>query len=189
MTYVTPEKYSWFAQALKPMSFGTALCGRPEGLGFDLTGNLYSACENQNTVVDAVAVFLKGAGFSNATPVDHYLSGPGKSVALAFDKNGNLYVGSDLAAPNGGIAMYLSCNLASGATPNVYDSTGGVAFIPYQFAFDPAGNLYDADCSASPHLYVYPTGSQSLSATLAPTASYTDANIAFSGCVFGVAVH
>jgi hypothetical protein len=172
-------------------SFGTALCSRPEGLGFDLAGNLYSACEN-NSGANAVAVFLKGAGFSNATTVDHYLTGPGRPVALIFDRSGNLYVGSNLASPSGGIAMYLGSNLASGATPNVYDSTGmGASFSPYQFAFDPAGNLYDGDCSGSPtaHLYVYPTGSQALSTTLAPTASYSDANILASGCVFGVAVH
>jgi len=169
-------------------TIATGVCGRPEGLGFDTTGNLYAACE-ANSGANAVGVFLKGAGFTNATALDHVLDGPGAPEALNFSA-GNLYVGSNLVSPNGGVAQYLSTNLAAAATPNVYNSTGMAAnYFPVQFVFDSLGNLYDADCGHMAKLYVYPTGSSAFTATLAPSAAYTDANIATSGCVAGVAIH
>lgn len=165
-------------------------CSRPEQPGFDLSGNLYVACEGSSGS-NAVAVWLKGAGFTTGQAIDHNLNGPHAPEALAFDKSGNLYVGSNAASPNGGIAFYMNNNLAAGATPNFYDSTGMAAtFFPDQFAFDPVGNLYDADCGSAPgKVYVYPTGSSALSATLALSATYTDANLTASGCTGGVAIH
>jgi len=169
-------------------TIATGVCARPEGLGFDTSGNLYAACEG-NSGANAVGVFLKGAGFTNATALDHVLDGPGAPEALNFSA-GNLYVGSNLVSPNGGIAQYLSTNLAAAATPNVYNSTGmATGYFPEQFVFDSLGNLYDADCGSTAKLYVYPTGSSAFSATLAPSAVYTDTNIAASGCVGGVAIH
>jgi hypothetical protein len=172
-------------------TIASGACGRPEGLGFDVAGNLYAACEISTGAANAVGVFLKGAGFTNATPLDHVLIGPGHPEALGFDHSGNLYAGSNLAPPSAGIAQYLSNNLAAGAAPNVYNSTGMSANpFPDEFVFDPAGNLYDADCGgATPKIYVYPTGSQAFSATLAPTAAYSDANIVGSSCVGGIALH
>jgi hypothetical protein len=171
-------------------TIATGACNRPEGLGFDVAGNLYAACESSTGAANAVGVFLKGTGFTNATPLDHVLIGPGHPEALGFDHSGNLYVGSDLAAPNGGIAQYLSNNLGIAATPNFYNSTGmATGWFPEQFVFDTAGNIYDADCGSPAKLYVYPTGSQAFSATLAPTAAYVDANITGSNCVGGVALH
>jgi len=172
------------------VTIASGVCTRPAGLGFDVNGNLYAACESSTGAANAVGVFLKGAGFTNATPLDHTLIGPGAPEALAFDRSGNLYVGSDLAAPSGGVAMYLSTNLASGASPNVFNSTGmSAGFFPEQFVFDSAGNLYDADCGTTAKLYVYPTGTQALTATLAPSAVYSDTNITTSDCVGGVAIH
>ncbi|HEV2908990.1 MAG TPA: hypothetical protein VGX02_06915, partial [Candidatus Eremiobacteraceae bacterium] len=171
-------------------TIATGVCGRPEGLGFDVAGNLYAACESSTGAANAVGVFLKGTGFTNATALDHVLIGPGHPEALNFDRTGNLYVGSNLTPPNAGIAQYLSNNLAAAAAPNVYNSTGmSPGPFPEQFVFDPAGNLYDADCGTNPHIYVYPTGSQAFSATLAPTAAYSDANIVASNCVGGIALH
>jgi hypothetical protein len=182
--------FSATATLVPAATIATGVCGRPEGLGFDLVGNLYAACESSTGAANAVGVFLKGAGFSNATTLAYTLIGPGAPEALAFDKSGNLYVGSDLAPPSAGIAEFLSTNLATGASPNVFDSTGMLANpFPAQFAFDSVGNIYDADCGSTAHIYVYPTGTSALSATLAPSAIYTDANIAFAGCVEGIATH
>lgn len=166
-------------------------CILPDGLGFDPAGNLYVACGDYPTGTSsgAVAVLLKGTGFTNSTAVDHFLLGPRFPEALAFDRLGNLYVGSNAAPPTGGIAMYTSANLASGATPNVYDATGmALGYFPEQFAFDAAGNLYDGDCGGTPMIYVYPTATQPLTATLAPSATYTDVNIMSTHCVDGIAI-
>lgn len=168
----------------------TATCPHPDDVTFDTTGNLYVGCEGNSTGTNSIAVFLKGAGFTNATPLDHVLNGPGHVDALEFDHSNNLYAGSTLASPNGGIAEYLSSNLAANAVPNAFDSTGmSAGYFPYQYTFDSSGNLYDADCGTTAHIYVYPTGSQALSATLAPSATYTDANITASNCVGGIAIH
>jgi hypothetical protein len=179
------------ATLVPAVTIATGVCGRPEGLGFDTAGNLYAGCEN-NSGTNSVGVFLKGTGFTNATVLDHVLNGPAQAEAIGFDHSGNLYAGSTLASPNGGIAQYLSTNLAAAAVPNVYNSTGMTAgWFPEQFAFDTAGNIFDADCGGTgiSHIYVYPIGSQAFSATLAPTAAYVDANITASNCVGGVALH
>jgi hypothetical protein len=60
----------------------------------------------------------------------------------------------------------------------------------YQMQFDAAGNLYVTNCAGTPggaKLYVFPTSTQAFSATLAPSVSYTDANIQTQNCVSGVA--
>jgi hypothetical protein len=177
------------ATLVPAVTIATGVCAHPDEVGFDLAGNLYVACEN-STGANAVGVFLKGTGFTNATALDHVLNGPGHPDPINFDHSGNLYTGSDLVSPNGGIAEYLSNNLAAAATPNVYDSTGMAAnYFPEQYVFDAAGNLYDGDCGNTAKIYVYPTGSQALSATLAPSATYTDANITGSNCVGGIAIH
>ncbi|MBV8081772.1 MAG: hypothetical protein JOY86_02185 [Candidatus Eremiobacteraeota bacterium] len=165
-------------------------CAFPVGLAFDRAGNLWVACGN-SAGANSVAEFLKGAGFSSSTPIDHYLNGPVRPFALIFDGAGDLYVGSQHAAPTGGIALYKSTNLAAGATPDVYNATGQLSSVPFPFqlAFDPAGNLYDADCSSPARLYVYPTAAHAFSSSLAPSAVYTDANINAAACTAGVAIH
>ena len=168
----------------------TATCPHPDDVTFDASGNLYVACEGNPGPANAIGVFLKGGGFTNATPLDHVLDGPGHPDSLKFDPSNNLYASSILASPSGGIALYLSNNLGAAATPNVYDSTGMAAgYFPYQYTFDSPGNIYDADCGSTGHIYVYPTGTSALSTTLAPSATYTDANTAVSACVGGIAIH
>jgi hypothetical protein len=157
------------------------------GVALNASGDLYVTC-NGSPAASSIAVLLKSTGYAS---VDHYLSGLGNSSALVFDSAGDLYAGSNSAAPAGGICLFRSGNLGAGATPNVCDSTGmGASYWPFQLALDSAGNIYSANCVyMPPHLFVYPTSTQSLSASLAPSAIYSDANIAASQCVGGVAIH
>lgn len=157
------------------------------GMAFNAAGDLYVTC-NGSPASSSVAVLLKSASYGS---VNHYLSGLGAPSALIFDSAGDLYAGSNSAPPGGGICLFKSGNLGAGATPNVCDSTGmGAAYWPVQLAFDSAGNIYSANCIDLPgQLIVYPTSTQPLSAGLAPSAVYSDANIAASQCVGGVAIY
>jgi DNA-binding beta-propeller fold protein YncE len=156
----------------------------PEGIAFDSSGNLWVAL-NQPT--GGIAEFLKGSGFTSATPVDHTLNGVDDPMSVAFDKFGNLYSSGRLPAE--GIAMWNLGNLGAGATPNIFNPTSLLAgFLTAQLAFDMFGNLYAADCGATAKIYVYPSATTPFSATLAPII-YTDANILSLNCVKGIAVH
>jgi hypothetical protein len=155
----------------------------PAGIAFDSSGNLWVAL---NQPSNGIAEFLKGAGFTDATPVDHTLSGANDPAALVFDTSGNLYSSGRLPAQ--GMVMWNASNLGAGATPNAFNPTGLLAgFQIAQLAFDMVGNLYAADCGATAKIYVYPTAAMPFSATLAPLL-YSDANILLSNCVKGIAV-
>lgn len=154
------------------------------GLTFDPSGNLWVAI---GATTNGIVEYLKGSGFTSATPIDHTLTGVNAPFDVAFDKSGNLYSSGTLAAQ--GVAMWNANNLGPGATPNVFDHTGlSAGFSLQQLTFDPFGNLYVADCGATGKIYVYPTATTAFSAALAPVA-YSDANIAAAGCVEGIAIH
>jgi hypothetical protein len=152
------------------------------GLAFDASGNLWVSLDIPSG--GGIEEYLKGTGFTNATPVDHTITGLKFPVALAFDKSGDLFS----SGAGQGTAEYFASNLASGATPNWLSPTGLVStFVAVQFTFDTFGNLYVADCGLTPKIYVYPTATQAFSILLSPVA-YSDANIVASGCVFGIAI-
>jgi hypothetical protein len=157
------------------------------GVALSPSDDLYVTC-NASPAASSIAVLLKSTSYGS---VDHYLSGLGNSSALVFDFAGDLYAGSNSAAPAGGICLFKSGNLGAEATPSVCDSTGmGTSYWPFQLALDSAGNIYSANCvDLPPHLFVYPTSTLPLSATLAPSAIYSDANIEASECAAGVAIH
>ena len=151
---------------------------------FDANGNLYVPSFVMVGIIDVFDRPITNLMSPSAT-----LHGVVNPFGLAFDGSGNLYAGLGDSVTGSGIARFNSSNLANGATPNTTDSTGqfGSPFS-FQLAVDGAGNLYNADCGSAARLYVYPTVSSSFSSTLAPTVTYTDASIAASGCVGGVAV-
>jgi hypothetical protein len=154
------------------------------GLAFDPSGNLWVTLDVPNNGIEE---YVKGAGFTNATPVNHTITGLDHPLAIAFDKAGDLFSSGRLAAQ--GTSEYLSTNLAAGAAPNILDPTGlAVNFFARQFAFDALGNLYTTDCSGGGHIYVYPTATMAFSATLPPLV-YTDANITSHFCALGIAIH
>jgi sugar lactone lactonase YvrE len=186
----------------------------PCGLAFDASGNLW---EGLDTTTQSVTEFVKGTGFTNATTASLFLDGVKDACGIAIDKNGNLYAGGD--PPNSppkalrmramhreaaihpagvcpvipeldGIGFWPAASLTTNcAAPTIVNSTGlASGFFTEQLAFDSAGNLYDADCGTTAHIYVYPTATSPWSTTLAPV-TYTDANITFSDCVEGVAIH
>ena len=156
----------------------------PFGLAFDPTGNLWVTLDQPNNGIEE---YLKGGGFTNATPVDHTITGLDHPLAIAFDAAGDLFSSGRLAAQ--GTSEYLHTNLAAGATPNVLDPTGLAAnLFARQFTFDSAGNLYTTDCVSSGHIYVYPIATMAFSPTLAPL-DYTDANITSHFCAQGIAIH
>ncbi len=152
------------------------------GIAVDSSGNVYVPVTGSNTV----AVFTSPMT-STSTPA-YYLDGVTKPNALIFDSQGNLYVGT-----SNGIARFNSNNLSSGATPNAIDNTGmsAVDSAPYEaeFAFDKAGDLFDADCGNTGAIIVYPSVMTSFSATEAPSATFTDTSMTNAKCTWGIAVH
>lgn len=184
----------------------------PNGIAFDNSGNLWVAlAQATNSIGEYV---LPAGGFINSTMVSVYLDGLKDADSVTFDHSGNLYSGGD--PPSGiaskrylrlhmplpqaaaihpnvveadGIGFWPVANLVSGGLPTIVNSTGLAAgFNSYQLGIDPAGNLYDADCGTTAHLYVYPTGTSAWSTTLAPVV-YTDASITTNDCVSGIAGH
>ena len=160
------------------------LGGNTSGIALDTSGNLYvSKFDSSGT--DSIAVFA-----APITESEHpyYLNGLTTPGGLMFDAQGNLYASSNNGT-DPAIVRYNSDDLQSGDTPSIVDTTG-LYPLAYEanFAFDAAGNLYDADCGGSAHIFAYPTGSQQFSSTLAPSAQYTDFYIQRTDCVWGIAV-
>ena len=159
----------------------------PTALAFDHSGNLY-VTNFSSAGANSVAVF--NAPITNGEAESIHLDGITAPAGIAFDAAGNLYVGSGgtVSAP-GPIFRYNVGNLINAATPNITDSTGLLNdSYASQLAFDPAGNLYDADCGNPAKIYVFPTGSQTFSSTLAPSLTYAESNIVTSNCVWGIAI-
>jgi hypothetical protein len=174
------------------------------GIAFDSTGNLWVALSQATNSIGEYV--LPVGGFVNSTTATVFLDGLGFADSVAFDHNGNLYAGSD--PPGGhkhkpvqssgvrpapaeatGIGFWPVANLVNTGMPTIVNSTGlAGGFFSDQLAFDPAGNLYDADCGVIAQLYVYPTATSAWSTSLAPVI-YSDANIVTNDCVSGVAVH
>ena len=74
---------------------------------------------------------------------------------------------------------------ASGATPNIVDSTGLSVSYESDFAFSSKGDLYFADCGATANIYGYPTGRKKFSSKLAPSVAFTDSPDAAGGLRMG----
>lgn len=168
----------------------TASLVGPQGLTMDAAGDLIVAQGGVGTgtsCVGSIAIFK--APISNSTPV--LLNGPASPDGVAVDSAGNLYAGGTNNAQAGcvsGVSRFSAANQANGAMPDIVDATGLPAtFFSEALTIDPLGNLYYANCSStSGNIIVYPTVATSFSTTLAPTVSFTDANIASSKCVGGV---
>ena len=157
----------------------------PAGIAVDATGRVFVS--NIGTGTNSIAVFT--APVTPASVPAFYLNGLTGPGGLIFDAQGNLYASNQ---PNGqtSIVRYNSNNLVSGATPNIVNPTGlGTQNYAVAFAFDAAGNLYVADCGTSAGIRSYPTGTTPFSATLAPSATYTNAAINTVGCVWGITIH
>lgn len=165
----------------------TLVVTKPAQPVFDATGNLYVPV--YLTTTGSVDVFDKPITNLMA-PSATFAATLHSPFGAAFDGSGNLYLGLGNGSSAGGIARFNSNNLSNGATPNTTDSTGFVGNpFSFELAVDAAGNLYDADCGGAARLYVYPNVATSFSSSLAPTTTYTDASIATTGCVGGVAIH
>jgi len=177
----------------------------PNGIAFDSTGNLWVAIDQATLSIGEYV--LPAGGFVNSTVITNRLDGLGFVDSVAFDHTGNLYAGSDpptghkhrpvqqassihpLPAEQTGIGFWPVANLVNNGMPTIINSTGLAAgFFSDQLAFDPAGNLYNADCGVTAQLYVYPTATSAWSTSLAPVI-YSDANIVTNDCVSGVAIH
>lgn len=152
----------------------------PNGLAFDLNGNLYVANAGSNDI----AVFAQP--ISNQQPF--FLNGVKNPGGITFDSHGNLFAASNNGA-KGSIVKYFKDHLRSGDKPGVVDATG-INANPFgsDLAFDAAGNLYDGDCGNTAGIYTYPLATQKFSSTLAPSF-YTNRSILKIGCVWGLAIH
>jgi hypothetical protein len=170
--------------SISPALTLTSNLSSPVGLAFDPAGNLYVA-NSTSAGVNSITFFT--APISNLMASSGFLQGVTNPRAMVSDVSGNLYVGTQASS----VVRYNAGNLINGATPNITNTTGILAgtFV-YQMQFDPSGNLYVATCAGTAgnqRLYEFPTGTQAFSSTLAPTVSYTDANIQNQNCVSGVA--
>ena len=161
----------------------------PAGNAVDAAGNVYVS-NIGSTGTNSIAVFK--APITSASVPAFYLNGLTGPGGLIFDAQGNLYASNH---PNGGqksIVRYNSNNLVSGALPNIINPTGlGTQNYEAAFAFDAAGNLFVADCgapNAGAGIRSYPTATSAFSATLAPSATYTNASINTVGCVWGITI-
>ena len=158
----------------------------PSGLALDAAGNLY-VTDFGSSGLNSIAVFT--APVTSASTPAFYLNGLSNPGGLIFDAQGNLYASTNGPAQSS-IVRYNAGNLVSGATPDVVDTTGlGTQNYEADFAFDSTGNLYVADCgnASVAGIRSYPTGSSSFTSSLAPSATYTNANV--NGCVWGIAIH
>ncbi len=155
----------------------------PSGLAFDSAGTLYVS-NFPSTGKNSIAVFT--APISNRKP-DFYLTGLAAPGGLIVDSAGNLYASTN--AMTGAIVRYNRNAIRSGARPSIVDPAGLPA-NPYEsdFAFDAAGNLYDADCGSAPGIFAYPTAKKSFSPTLMPTF-FSDTTTRQQGCAWGIAIH
>jgi len=142
-----------------------------------------------STGTNSIAVFT--APVTSASAPAFYLNGLSGPGGLIFDTQGNLYASSHGAQKS--IVRYNSNNLVSGALPNIVNPTGlGTQNYEAAFAFDALGNLFVADCGAANNgagIRSYPTATNPFSATLAPSATYTNSAINSIGCVWGIAIH
>ena len=161
----------------------------PAGNAVDAAGNVYVSNLGSNGT-NSIAVFTAPVT-SSSTPA-FFLNGLRAPGGLIFDAQGNLYASSNPPAAQHTIVRYNSNNLLSGAVPNIVNPTGlGTANYEAAFTFDAAGNLYVADCGAPNNgagIRSYPTGTNLFSATLAPSATYTNSNINTVGCVWGITI-
>ena len=112
---------------VNPIATLTGLSG-PSAMAFDLSGNLYVANQDNDTVSE----YAGGTLMATLTGVN----GP---VALALDANGDLCV----ANSDNTVSVYLGSSLASGSTTP--DITLGGLDNPVALAFDANGNLYVAN--------------------------------------------
>jgi hypothetical protein len=161
----------------------------PSGVAVDATGNVYVS-DVGSAGTNSIAVFTTPV--TSASTIAFYLTGLNTPGGLIFDSQGDLYA-SNNASGNTSIVRYNAGNLATGATPNIVNPTG-LTGQNYEsdFNFDAAGNLYVADCGAPNNgagIRSYPTATSAFSATLAPSATYTNTDINTVGCVWGIAIH
>jgi hypothetical protein len=179
--YTGPFTSSGTLSPTKTLTLGLNL---PQGLGFDVQGKLYVANGGSTDGQKAIAVF--NAPIKNRRP--YFLRGVIAPSGLAFDRNGNLYVTYN-GTTTGAIALYGSMHLRAGNRPTLFDLMG-IANNAYgaDLNFDKAGNLYDADCGATPGIYSYATARKKFSPNLVPSFYSNDA-ISSIGCVWGIALH
>jgi len=159
---------------------------KPSGIAVGSTGNVYVS-NVTSTGTNSITVFQAPVTASTTPTFLNGLKGPG---GLIFDSAGNLYASNNSnSGTTWSIDRYNSNNLGSGATPNIVDSAG-LPSGDYEasFAFDAAGNLYDADCGSNPGIRVYPTATMAFSSSLAPSVIYTNSSITSIGCAWGIAV-
>jgi hypothetical protein len=162
----------------------------PSGNAVDAAGNVYVS-NIGSTGTNSIAVF--NAPVTSASVPAFYLNGLRAPGGLILDAQGNLYASDHPTGGQKSIVRYNSNNLISGALPDIVDPTGlGTQNYEAAFAFDAAGNLFVADCSAPNNgagIRSYPTATTPFSSTLAPSATYTNSTINTIGCVWGIAIH
>jgi hypothetical protein len=156
----------------------------PGGVAVDASGNVYVSLLGSSGT-KSIAVFR--TPLSNTT-TPTYLNGLTHPAGLRFDSAGNLYASSNPAGSPGSIVRYSSTNLGNGAMPDIINAVGGTsADYGANFAFDAAGNLYDADCGGHGRIMVFPTGTALFTSLLAPSVTYTNTSIT-PNCIWGIAV-
>jgi hypothetical protein len=171
--------------ALSPAMTLTTGISKPSAVAVDRTGNVFVS-NNDSTGTHSIGVFHAPVSSSTIPTFLDGLSNPG---GLTVDTRGNLYASTN---PNGGpwaIVRYNRGQMADGAMPSIVDTAGPVTGqYEADFAWDGAGNLYDADCGGSPSIRVYPLATKSFSPSLAPSVVYTNASLKAVGCAWGIAV-
>jgi hypothetical protein len=154
----------------------------PSGIAFDTGGNLYVS-NFASTGTNSIAVFSAPI---SASSKPYFLDGLNTPGGLIFDKSGNLYASSN-GGSSSAIVRYDSDDLSSGDTPSIVDSTGISDIYEAEFAFSASRDLYFANCSTFGAVYVYRTGRQPFSSSLAPSIDYTNSQIDSAACVWGIA--
>ena len=159
----------------------------PQGLAMNAAGDLAVANSSASGTNCPGAVAIYKAPISNTAPP--LLNGPEFATGVAFDSAGNLYVAGGQTATAGcsnGIVRYNAANQNNGATPDTVNSTGLPAgWFVEELSIDASGNLYFANCGTTGGILIYPTVASSFSSSLAPTTTFTDANIGVTHCVGG----
>jgi streptogramin lyase len=176
----------------------TPAYGGPQGIAFDLQGNLYvaEAVNNQIIKITPARVISVFANVGLNSPFD-----------LAFDVLGNLYVANygnatiekfntagvgavfatNLSAPRG-LALDRAGNLfvadglyirkfTPGGVSSIFADTGGMA--PAGLAFDASGNLYAAYSASGEIMKFTPDGAGTVFSTLSNTENAGPTALAF----------
>jgi len=168
---------------LKPVTTITAVSNNLFGIAVDKSANVYFSLNNSR---GSRSIAVEKPPYK-ASP--YYLEGLMYPGGLIFDKHGNLYASTNGTPP--AVVRYNSNHLQSGDKPNIVDPTG-VPAGSYEaaFALTAKGDLYAANCgnAKTAGIDVWPLGSKTFSARLAPSVLYTNSNLRLVGCAWGIAI-